>query len=438
MANDITNKAVISNRIYLRATPEQTQKIIEALTYRIETKVPGKGGRSTVSVEIIRNYKLLPKNILSIPRGREDLIPSGYTIVDKRIKHDVPFPLPKIELRESQKPVFDSANSDCFINALVGWGKTFTALHIARKLEQKTLIVTHNTMLRDHWISEIETLFGMPAGVITAGKYDIEDHAIVVGNVQTLTKHSLQIAKEFGTIIMDEAHHCPAETFTNIIDSSHAMYRIGLSGTMLRKDQKHVLFTDYFGPVVFKPPQSGTLDPTIKLVKSGISLTPGETWAKKINNLLYDDDYQQYIATIAASQISQGHKVLVIADRVEFLENVKRWLGETCVLVTGSTSYEEREAVKEQINSGQKSCIAGSRQIFSEGVSINALSCVILASPISNESLLEQIIGRVMRQFPDKPNPVVIDIQFSGMADRKQNNLRLGFYMNKGWVVQSI
>ena len=427
------NKAVISNRIYLKGTPELINEIKNKLTYRIETKVSGRGGKSQVSVEIIRNYKQLPKDVLSIPRGRMDLVPADYEIVDKRITSCVPFPLPRHPLREGQQKVFDEVESDCFINALVGWGKTFTALHIARKLEQKTLVITHTTMLRDQWVKEVQELFGITPGIISAGVFDIEDVPIVIGNVQTVTKHSLAIAKEFGCIIMDEAHHSPATTFTEIIDASHAKYRIALSGTMVRKDGKHILFKDYFGPVIFKPPQSHTLNPVVKLVKTGLQLTPGEVWAKKINNLLYDPDYQEYVATIAATQISKGHSVLVIADRVEFLENVKKWLGEACVLVTGQTGFDERQQITEQINSGEKTCIAGSRQIFSEGISVNRLSCVILATPISNEALLEQIVGRIMRDFPGKPQPVVIDLQFSGHADRKQNNLRLSVYLKKGW-----
>ena len=437
MSSSINNKAVISNRIYFKGTPEQIAEIKKKLTYRIETKVSGRGGKTQVAVEIIHNYKQLPRDVLSIPRGRTELIPTGYEIVDKRITCDVPFPLPKHALRDGQQKVFDEVDSDCFINALVGWGKTFTALHIARKLGQKTLVITHTTMLRDQWIKEVKELYGMEPGQISANVFDI-DHPIVIGNVQTVTKHALTIAKEFGCIIMDEAHHSPATTFTEIIDASHAKYRIALSGTMVRKDGRHILFPDYFGHKVFKPPQSHTLNPLVKIVKTGLQLTPGEQWAKKINNLLYDPDYQEYVATIAAAQISKGHSVLVIADRVEFLENVKEWLGESCVLVTGQTGFEEREAIAEQINSGTRRCIAGSRQIFSEGISINRLSCVILATPISNESLLEQIIGRIMRDFPNKPQPEVIDLHFAGYADRKQNNLRLGFYLNKGWEVVAI
>lgn len=428
-------KAIVSNRIYFRATGTILRAVRDALTYKIEHKNTGRGKH--IVVEVIKNYKLLPNDIISIPQGRQDLIPEGYEIVDKRVYNEMPFPLPSSDPRPEQKEIIDQVTDTCFINAPVGWGKTYTALHIARKLEQKTLIVTHTTILRDQWIEEIEKLFGMQVGKIGAGEYDI-DHAIVVGNVQSVTKYSLELSKEFGTIIMDEAHHTPASTFTGIIDQSYARYRIALSGTMIRSDGKHVMFKDFFGDTVYKPEQSHTLNPTVKILKSGIQLTPGVTWVKKINDLLYSEEYQEYIATIAAAQIKKGHSVLIIADRVEFLEKVKELLGEACVLVTGSTAYEERKIAAEKIESGEKSCIAGSRQIFSEGISINRLSCVILAIPIANVANLEQIIGRIMRMHPKKIHPEVIDINFSGYADRKQNTLRLGHYLDRGYEVETI
>jgi superfamily II DNA or RNA helicase len=84
-------------------------------------------------------------------------------------------------------------------------------------------------------------------------------------------------------------------------------------------------------------------------------------------------------------------------------------------------------------------CVAGSRQIFSEGLSINILSSVILAIPMSNDSLLEQIVGRIQRQHPNKKTPPeVLDIHFSGWADKKQINDRLAVYLRKGWEVITV
>ena len=158
----------------------------------------------------------------------------------------------------------------------------------------------------------------------------------------------------------------------------------------------------------------------------------------KINQLTQDNDYRKFISGIAQYHITNGHSVLVIADRVEFLEKVKEYIGETCLLVTGDTPTEERQAAKEQLLNKTKMCVAGSRQIFSEGISINILSCVILAVPMSNDSLLEQIIGRVMREHPGKLSPIVVDIQFSGWLDKKQNNDRLGLYLKKGWEILTV
>lgn len=429
-------KAIISNRIYLDDPgQEHTKHIIKSLTYKIERDT---GSKKFSNIETIKNYKVLPRGILSIPQGRKDLIPEHYEIVDRRVLNPVPFPTANFDLRQEQLEIYDKVTDTCFINALVGWGKTFTALHIAKKLGQKTLVITHTTALRDQWIEEVEQLFSMEVGVIGSGKFDIEDHAVVIGNVQSIVKHIDKIQKEFGTVILDEAHHCPATTFASIVDSMHSRYRIGLSGTMIRKDKKHIVFNDYFGDIVYRPPQSNTLNPTVKILKPGITLKPDATWVDKITQLTQDDDYRRFIASIALTQMSQGHSVLIVADRVEFLEKVQEYVGEKCLLVTGNTSYEERNRAKEELLSKEKLCVAGSRQIFAEGISINILSCVVLAVPMSNDSLLEQIVGRIMRQHPDKPNPLVIDIHFSGRADRKQNNDRLSLYLRKGWDVVTV
>ena len=430
------SKAIISNRIYMdNPGVEHTKHIIKELTYKIKKDT---GSKKFATVETIKNYKVLPKGILSIPQGRMDLIPEDYEIIDKRVLENIPFPDPKFGLRPEQQVVYDPIDDTCFINALVGWGKTFTALHLAHKFGQKTLVITHTAALRDQWCEEIEVLFGQKPGVIGGGRMDYADHFITVANIQTLVKHTTELAKEFGCIILDEAHHCPATTFAQTVDCFHARYRIALSGTMVRKDGKHILFKDYFGPIVYKPPQSNTLTPTVHIVKSGITLKPGAPWVEKVTELLESEKYKWFIADIAKMHIQQGHSVLVIADRVEFLHKVKEYIGEDCAVVTGDTEFEERQLIKQQILSGEKKAIAGSRQIFSEGISINSLSCVILAAPMSNDSLLEQIVGRIQRISEGKLNPLVVDINFAGYADKKQNNDRLGLYMRKGWQITTV
>ena len=441
MEKDLT-KAIISNRIYLGGlTPEQDKNIKELLTYRLVvngmTRLPNGKTQPTQKVDYLKAYKNLPRGVLSIPQARADLIPRSYEVVDKRVTNEVPFPLPKIQLRPgAQQEIYDSVVDSCFINAKVGFGKTFLALHIARKLGQKTLVICHTTALRDQWAQECEAIYGMSPGIIGSGKFDIEDHFLVVSNVQSLKKHITELSKEFGTIIVDEAHHTPATTFTELVDSFYARYRIGLSGTMERKDGKHALLTDFFSSTVYKPPQDNTLTPVVKIVKPGVFLDPKLQWSQKINKLLYDEDYQHFIANLAQLLINRGHCVLIIASRVEFLKVVNDLLGTQSLLVTGETSLEERQRTQEAINSSTAQAICGSRQIFSEGISVNRLSAVILAEPMSYSGLIEQIVGRIQRKHDDKLHPEVYDINFSDFASRKQNQDRLTFYLNQGWEVE--
>jgi superfamily II DNA or RNA helicase len=176
-------------------------------------------------------------------------------------------------------------------------------------------------------------------------------------------------------------------------------------------------------------------------MQTGVGLSPGDGWAVKINKLLYDTSYQQFIASVAKIQVAKGHRVLIVADRVEFLQNVKELIGEECVCVTGDTDFETRKRIKKQVNSGEKTSVAGSRQIISEGWSVNSLSCVILAGPISAPSeadgLLEQVVGRIQRNFPGKLEPLVLDMNFNDPPSRKQNLERLNFYKRQGWEIKS-
>lgn len=430
------SKAIISNRIYLNVTPQLKKELIARLTYKIEKARTGKV--KIKMFEIIRNYSVISDTVMSIPQQRMDLIPEGYEIIDKRITNEMPFPDPVFSLRPDQEDVVGDIEDSAIINALVGWGKTFAALHLARRLGQKTLVILHNTFLRDQWVKEIENLYRMPVGVIGSGEYDI-DHAIVVGNVQSVVKYTKELSKEFGTIILDEMHHVAASTFSDIIDSSHARYRIGLSGTLNRTDGKHVIFKDYFGIDIHQPPQANTLNPTILTLNTGIQLQPGVSWAEKLNILLYDKDYQEFIATVALAQMQRGYKVLVVANRTEFLKNVGELIGEQAVCITGEiTDYEERERLLELVKDGKKDAISGSVQIFSEGISVNALSCLIIAYPMSNPITLEQLIGRVQRMHDDKLEPVVVDLQFMGPDGRKHNKARMEFYQRKGWEVKQL
>ena len=423
-------KAVVSNRIYMDIDPQAFNALDKALTYKIDSY------RSDVAPTMIKNVRKIRNGLVSIPVGRFDLIPEGYEIKDKRVLLPVDFPKFGFDLRESQQDVYDAIEDNAIINAFVSWGKTFTALAIAAKLGQKTLVVTHTVSLRTQWEKEIRKVFGIEPGIIGSGKYDISP-PIVVGNIQTLYKLRGKIEKEFGTIIIDECHHIPANTFSKLVDASYARYKIGLSGTVQRKDGKHVIMPDYFGHTKFTPPKENYMEPTIEVIQTKIRFMDGAKipWANRINDLVRQEEYGKLICFLAAAYRKQGHKVLLLSDRVYFLKRVKETLGEHCELITGEVPLAEREKKIERVQSGKVDILLGTQSIFSEGISVNPLSCLILATPVSNTPLLTQLVGRVIREYPGKIDPVVVDINLKGKTAEKQAKLRLGHYLQQGYNV---
>ena len=425
-------KAVISDRIYLEVLPHQQQNIDKELTYSIPSF---KYGDPPL---IIKNMAMIRQGLVAIPVGRLDLIPTDHEITDKRTDKPVEFPKFNLTLRPSQQEVYDQIGDGGIINAWVSWGKTFTGLAIAGKLGQKTLVVTHTLALRKQWEDEVEKVFGFKAGIIGSGKFEI-DHPIVIGNIQSLYRKIPQIRQEFGTIILDEMHHCSAPTFSRIIDKNCARHKIGLTGTLQRKDGRHVVFRDYFGDNVLKPPKENFMVPKVNILRLDIRFMDGNNipWANRVNELAYNPEYQHSVAMTAASYAAKGHKVLVVSDRVDFLKNCAKLTGDNAVCVTGAIHHEDRADIIKQIFD-DKDVLYGTQSIFSEGISLNILSCLILATPVNNEPLLTQLIGRIIRDYEDKKQPIVVDINLIGKTASRQASMRMGYYLKEGYEISTL
>ena len=426
-------KAVISNKIYLEVDQEYKEFLAKELTYKIPSRNPHDPPL------VIKNMARVRADLVTIPVGRVDLIPENYEIIDKRITVPVDFPTFGFDLRESQQAVYDELDDNCIINAWVSWGKTFTGLAIAGKLGQKTLVVVHTTALRKQWMDEVEKVYGFKPGIIGSGNFDIKP-PIVIGNTQSLYRKIPQISKEFGTILLDEMHHVSSPTFSKIVDTNHARYKVGLSGTIERKDGKHVVFRDYFGNKIFKPPKENFMTPSIDIVRSEVRFLDGNRtpWANRVTALSNNEQYKHLVAMLSATYAAKGHKVLVVSDRVHFLRSCAELVGENSVCVTGEVPHEERQKLLDEINYGNKNVLFGTQAIFSEGISVNSLSVLILGTPINNEPLLTQLVGRVIREQEGKRDPIVVDIHLKGETAKRQASNRMGYYMKQGYKIRQL
>ena len=295
----VARESSTNNRIYMDANLELREKLSKR-TYKIAPQ------NLMILRSLLRICSGCAKIWYQYQSDEEDLIPNGYEVVDKRLV-PVDFPAFKFVLRESQQAVYDELDDSSIINAWVSWGKTFTGLAIAGKLGQKTLVITHTVPLRNQWAKEVEKVYGIAPGIIGSGNFDT-DSCIVVGNTQTLYRNIDRIRKMFGTIILDEMHHVSSPTFSKIIDSSHARYKIGLSGTIERKDGKHVVFRDYFGNKLFQPPKENFMTPKVNIYRSEVRFMDGANipWANRVNNLANNEEYVHSISLLASYYAARG------------------------------------------------------------------------------------------------------------------------------------
>jgi len=318
------------------------------------------------------------------------------------------------------------------------FGKTITALAIAHKLQQKTLVVCTTTTIRDQWVAEVKKWFGFTPGIIGSGKFNI-DPPIVIANIQTVRKHGVALSAKFGILVIDEAHHCCAATFTQIIDESRARYTIGLTGTLKRKDGLEATFRGYFSEKVFIPAVSNTIKPVIhgystKIPIPGNMATP---WAHRINELIENPKYRELVLNLTRAYIDMGHKVLVVSDRVEFLEWIHENIeGSYLIIGQGETSkLENRNKIMAAVANGSPTALNASISIFSEGVSLNELSCLVNTTSTNNESLVEQLAGRIMRITSDKLDPVIVDIGLGGQTGTRHRSMRYACYAKNEWNI---
>lgn len=430
-------KAVLSNRIYLNCDQgsELDKELMQTLTYEISQEPI-----SPYPEMIYNMIRVTPKSV-SIPIGRLDLIPEGYNIIDRRSFVPAEIPEPKFTPRPNQQEAIDWFDCGGIINAKVGWGKTIAGLGVAHKLQQKTLIICTTSTIRDMWMAEIRKWFGIEPGVLGGGKENVNS-PIVVGNIQTVRNRAQKYSEEFGLVILDEVHRCPAKTFTDTLNTFKATYRLGLSGTLERKDGKHCVLQDYFGHRIFKAVVENTIDPEVHIWDSEVELSANEfiPWSVKINQLKADRRYINEIAFLTRMYADAGHRVLVLSDRTAFLEQQHLEFEDRSLIVTGNVTGQDRIDILElmgDLNSPAE-ILYGTQSIFAEGVSVNALSAAMLATPINNNPLLEQICGRVMRKLPGKKNPVIIDVRLQGNTGKRHGRSRTSFYVSKGWKIKKM
>lgn len=437
---------IISRRVRIPKTL-LTKTIVDKELVITDTRNPDFGVR-----ENMKTYEELPDHFL-VPKAygvryiREKklpfrvVIPGGHPI-------DVSF---KGQLRAAQVPVVDLAikslarDEGAVLNLYCGFGKTTCANMVSCRLGLKTLILVHTSALAEQWKERIEQFVrGCSVGMIRQKTCDIEGKTHVVGLMQSISKRKYERGTfdSFGLMIIDECHHVCAEQLSKCLSVAGTKYRLGLSATPYRKDGFHEFLWSSIGEIAVSVERSSK---TQELLVEAVLITSGPSevhttrrkLGKKVVNMsrmvsdLCDEARNRtfLLAKCIEGKAEEGRHVIVLSDRRQHLLEIEKslhGLGVKCRFMVGGKKSKKSKSSEVQ---DDKSVILATYAFTSEGVDIPSLDTAVFATPRSD---VVQTTGRILRKFPDKKTPLVVDFVDSPFVFRNQFKKRKVYYESLG------
>ena len=386
-----------------------------------------KSGKNTFGTE--RYFKLVEEteNEIIIPRGfigkllrfcKEQKIDFDFQD-HRKFKESINFSF-HATLRTHQNKAVETVSKKDFgvIVAPPGSGKTIIGLKIISEKKQPALIVVHRIQLLEQWQERVQAFLGIPnheIGIIGKGKVKIGKQ-ITISTIQSLPKQIEQIQNQFGTILVDECHHIPAETFRSTIENLNTFYLYGLTATPFRKYNDEKLIFAFLGEIIsevesteienFKHAQIIVRNTNLDIPFN--SKTESFETLSKI--LIHDSERNKLILNDIKIELSKGKRIAIITERKDHIDTLCLFLRQSYEVVTlsGDDSESNKKSKWEILQQGNFQILITTGQYFGEGSDLSTINSLFLVYPFSFKGKLIQYIGRVQRS---EINPTIYDFR---------------------------
>jgi superfamily II DNA or RNA helicase len=331
-----------------------------------------------------------------------------------------------------------------------GAGKTFVAALAIARLKLATLVIVPTIDLLLQWQTALAEFFGLAdkeqIGVFGGGRHDLKPLTIITYDSAII--HTRHLGR-FAMLVFDEAHHLPAESYQAAAEGAWATYRLGLSATPERADNRHWLLDRLIGPEVYRRmPQELTKQKFLasyKEQKIMVALSEEErleydklmeVYRKYLNKQrfarggyarfagganLYQElvyrsgrDPQARAALLAhqkARQLSlnagaklevvetllnehRDDKVIIFSEFNSVVDEVNRRF--FIPSITYKTRADERKLILERFRSGQYTKLVSGR-VLNEGVDVPDANIALVISGNATSREYIQRLGRVLR-----------------------------------------
>lgn len=346
-----------------------------------------------------------------------------------------------------------------------GSGKTFVAELAIADTGRSTLVVAPTIDLIGQWHDRLRASFGCPVGMLGGGHHQVED--ITVSTYDSAYIHLPRYGNRFGLLVFDEVHHLPAPGYIQAAEGAIAPFRLGLTATWDRDDEREDALIEVLGDVVYEKTiteLSGDYLADYETVRIKVHLSPDEQAryeaarseftrfvARKRIPLGAPRGWQTFLRHVARSREGRaafqayqesrriahgteqkidvlgtlldeehGRRTIVFTHDNDTAYKVSKTFLVPCI--SHQTDVKERRAILAAFEAGTLPVIVTSR-VLNEGVDMPAAEIAIVLSGTGTVREHVQRLGRILRPGKNK-QAILYEVVAAGTSEMKTSQRR--------------
>lgn len=324
------------------------------------------------------------------------------------------------ELVQSILAEWSAGNRRVLGQSPTGSGKTVIFSAIAAEFTTRgegVLVLAHREELIIQAAEKLAAVTAQPVGIIKAGYHPDPSAALQVASVQTLIRR--RDRPPAGLVVIDEAHHSPANSYQEILDGYPEAYILGVTATPARSDGQG--FKKQYDALVLGWSVRKLIDEGYlcqfrlfaakKCIKAAdVKLTAGDYNQRELAELV---NTTLTLGDVVGTwkKYALGKKTVVFCVDVAHSEAVAEGYqaaGFAAEHLDGESSTLERSEALERFRTGETQVLVNCA-LFTEGLDIPNIECVQCLRPTTSLILHLQMVGRGLRQVAGKEYLTVLD-----------------------------
>lgn len=351
-------------------------------------------------------------------------------------------PHKKIEARQFQIDAWNAiadhrstGSNEALLYMATGLGKTtVVAGDIANFADErrmdgkpapKVLFLAHQTPLLDQAQDRLAGLLpDMSSTLMKGGSTPNPRADITFATLQSMNLHKDDYEPDtFDYVVVDESHHAMADTFAKTIDYFESEFRLGVTATPFRKDEKDLahLFgeTVYTKNLVDAISERLLVSPRYTVISDKIIHTAIDNdfkSLKELNMAIFQKRRNDKIARIIqeAQTAIKNSRTIVFASRITHANEFVDLLPDARAFHSELKEDEQIQNLRD-FRDGKFSTIVTVDK-FNEGVDIPEANLAVFLRATGSRRIFEQQLGRVLRPADGKESTHILD--FVGTAER--------------------